>query len=83
MRYVNIDTVISSSIYNERTPIMLKHVLNFQLIFAILGIIGNVVAILVLRRPAMRNPFNYLLIALAFIDIAYLFVEILRCSTER
>ena len=62
---------------------MSQHVLNFQLMFAILGIIGNVVAILVLRRPAMRNPFNYLLIALAFIDIAYLFVEILRCFTER
>ena len=54
-----------------------------QLLLAILGMLGNIVAILVLRRPSMRNPFNYLLIALAVIDIAYLFEEMLRCFAER
>lgn len=52
-------------------------------IVAILGIIGNVVAIRVLLRVSMRNSFNLLLVTLALIDSTYLVGAILESLRKR
>ncbi|TRY79731.1 hypothetical protein TCAL_16111, partial [Tigriopus californicus] len=52
-------------------------------IVAILGIIGNIVAIRVLTRVSMRNSFNLLLVTLALIDSTYLVGAILESLRKR
>lgn len=49
-----------------------------QTTFAILGIIGNIVASLIITRKEMRNSFNLLLVSLACFDSTYLFGSILE-----
>ena len=41
-------------------------------IVAIIGVIGNVVALIVLSRPRLNDVFHQLLLALACFDILYL-----------
>ena len=47
----------------------------------VLGIIGNILAIVVLRQKSMRNTFNKLLIALSSFDILLLFHSVLWGAT--
>jgi hypothetical protein len=49
-----------------------------QTSLAILGIIGNVLASIILTRKSMRNSFNLLLVSLACFDSTYLFGSILE-----
>lgn len=42
------------------------------------GIVGNIFAIIVLTKPAMRNPFNALLVSLAAVDSTYLAINLLE-----
>lgn len=49
-----------------------------QTIIAILGIIGNIVASIILSRKEMRNAFNLLLVTMACFDSTYLFGSILE-----
>lgn len=46
--------------------------------FAILGIVGNIVASLIISRREMRNSFNLMLVSLACFDSTYLFGSILE-----
>lgn len=45
-------------------------------IVALLGVVGNVVATIVLMRPSMRNSFNLLLVTLAFVDLTFLVLNV-------
>ena len=45
---------------------------------AIWGILTNAMTCFILTRPMMKNSFNLSLTALAIIDIAYLFFEVLK-----
>ena len=47
----------------------------------VFGIIGNILAIVVLRQKSMRNTFNKLLIALSSFDILLLFHSVLWGAT--
>ena len=49
-----------------------------QTIVAILGILGNSVASIILSRKEMRNAFNLLLVTMACFDSTYLFGSILE-----
>ena len=49
-----------------------------QTVFAILGILGNIIASLIITRKEMRNSFNLLLVSLACFDSTYLFGSILE-----
>ena len=55
----------------------------FQIIFAILGIFGNIIASLIVTRKDMRNSFNLLLVSLACLDSTYLFGSILESVKNR
>ena len=45
---------------------------------AILGIVGNILASVILTRREMRNAFNLLLVSMACFDSTYLFGSILE-----
>lgn len=45
---------------------------------AIFGILGNAFSSIVLTRPELKNPFNLLLVGLAFFDSCYLMGSILE-----
>ena len=49
-----------------------------QTTVAILGIIGNILASVILTRKEMRNAFNLLLVSMACFDSTYLFGSILE-----
>ena len=49
-----------------------------QTLFAILGILGNTIASIIISRKEMRNSFNLLLVSLACFDSTYLFGSILE-----
>ena len=50
----------------------------FQTTVAILGIVGNSLASVILTRKEMRNAFNLLLVSMACFDSTYLFGSILE-----
>ena len=52
------------------------------IVIGVPGIIGNVVASVILSRKSMRNSFNFLLIALAIYDSCYIFLDILQKRKE-
>ena len=60
--------------------VMLVTKLNFffQTTVAILGIVGNMLASVILTRKEMRNAFNLLLVSMACFDSTYLFGSILE-----
>jgi len=45
-------------------------------ILVVFGLIGNIMAIIVLSRPQMHSAFNQLLIALCFFDSIFLILNI-------
>ena len=49
-----------------------------QTTVAILGIVGNILASVILTRREMRNAFNLLLVSMACFDSTYLFGSILE-----
>ena len=49
-----------------------------QTTVAILGIVGNILASVILTRKEMRNAFNLLLVSMACFDSTYLFGSILE-----
>ena len=49
-----------------------------QTTVAVLGIVGNIVASIILSRKEMRNAFNLLLVTMACFDSTYLFGSILE-----
>ena len=48
------------------------------IVIGIPGIIGNVLASVILSRKSMRNSFNFLLIALAIYDSCYIILDIFQ-----
>merc|ERR1711879_342433 len=48
----------------------------FMNLISIFGLMGNVVAIIVLSRPSMKGSFSSLLIALSMFDLVYLMIGI-------
>ena len=52
------------------------------IVIGIPGIIGNVVASVILSRKSMRNSFNFLLIALAIYDSCYIILDIFQKRKE-
>ena len=58
-----------------------------QTTLAVLGIVGNSIASVIISRKEMRNAFNLLLVSLACFDSTYLFGSILEsirwASTSR
>ena len=52
------------------------------IIIGIPGILGNVLASIILSGRSMRNSFNFLLIALAVYDSAYVILDILQKRSE-
>ena len=61
--------------------------LFLQTTLAVLGIVGNSIASVIISRKEMRNAFNLLLVSLACFDSTYLFGSILEsirwASTSR
>ena len=49
-----------------------------QTTLAVLGIVGNTIASVIISRKEMRNAFNLLLVSLACFDSTYLFGSILE-----
>ncbi len=49
-----------------------------QTTVAIAGIVGNIIASVIVSRKEMRNSFNLLLVSLAVFDSTYLFGSILE-----
>ena len=52
------------------------------IVIGVPGIIGNMVASIILSRKSMRNSFNFLLIALAIYDSCYIILDIFQKRTE-
>ena len=52
------------------------------IVIGIPGILGNVLASIILSRRSMRNSFNFLLIALAVYDSCYILLDIFQKRTE-
>ena len=46
------------------------------------GLLGNIMAIVVLSRPQMQSAFNQLLIALCFFDSVFLVVSVSEVGTS-